>query len=69
MADLPTLDELLNRLIRSRGSRESDSLLEVYRRVASGERHPTKPPLPNNVVVLAAQAMVVLFNHVEEPPA
>ena len=67
MSDLPTLDELLNRLIKSRGSRESDSLVEVYRRVASGERHPTKPPLPNNVVVLAAQAMVVLFNHVEEP--
>lgn len=60
---LPTLNELLERLIRDVPFR--DSCKELYRRVASGERHPTEPPLPDNVIVFACQAMSVLFAHVE----
>ena len=63
MISPPTLDEFLERL--SSDVKYKDSAKEVYRRIASGERHPTKPPLPDNVIILAAQAMVVLFNEVE----
>ena len=58
----PTLEELLERLRRDVMYRES--CRELYRRVASGERHPTNPPLPENVVRLACQAMKILFNHI-----
>lgn len=61
--ELPTLEELLERLRRDVPFR--NSLREVYRRVANGERHPTSPPLPDDVVIFACQAMTVLFNHVE----
>ena len=66
MNKMPSLDEFLQRL----GSdvKFKDSAYEVYRRVASGERHPTEPPLPDNVIILAAQAMVVLFNESKKDP-
>lgn len=63
-ARMPTLDELLARLKSDVQYR--DQCRELYRRVASGERHPTEPPLPDNVVRLACQAMSVLFRHIEQ---
>jgi hypothetical protein len=59
----PTLDELLTRLSTDIHGR--DVLREVYAEVASGNRHPTSPPLPENVVVLACQAMVILLDHID----
>lgn len=61
---IPTLDDLFKQL-SSKGIYRV-KLKEVYRLVASGERHPTKPPLPEGVVVLACQAMVVLFSHLDD---
>lgn len=62
----PTLAELLDRL--KSDVHFKDQCRELYRRVASGERHPTNPALPPNVIVLACQAMTILFNHIENPP-
>lgn len=59
---MPTLAELLERLKKDGVFR--DQCRELYRRVAAGERHPTQPPLPPNVITLACQAMTILFNHV-----
>ena len=61
---IPTLGELLERLRSDVPSRES--CIELYRRVAAGERDPTNPPLPDNVVVFACQVMTILFRHVAE---
>ena len=44
------------------------NLRELCRRVAAGERHPTEPPLPDSVVIFACQALVVLFDHLEDHP-
>lgn len=60
---VPTFDELVQRLKKDARGREE--MREVFRRVACGERHPTKPPLPDNMVVLAAQAMTILFSHAD----
>ena len=61
---IPTLDELLERLKTDVRGRKH--MIKLYRRVAAGERHPTNPALPSNVVILAAQAMTVLFNHIDQ---
>lgn len=55
----PTFDNLKKRLQTPHGK----SLYNFYRIVASGERHPTNPPLPENTIVLAAQAMCILIKH------
>ena len=63
---MPTLEELLDRLRRT-DVPYRDSTIKLFRMVASGKRHPTNPPLPDNVVVLACQAMAILFEHVDNP--
>ena len=62
----PTLNELLERMRHYTPYRRS--AVQLYRQVASGKRHPTKPPLPESVVILACQAMAVLFEHVDNNP-
>ena len=63
MSSIPTLDNLLDRLRTDVTYRES--FREICRRVASGERHPTSPPLPENLVKFLCQAMVILINHAD----
>ena len=61
---MPTLNELLERLRRD--VRFRTQCKELYRQVACGERHPTEPPLPTDVIVFACQAVSVLFAHVDD---
>ena len=59
-----TLDELMNNLKKE--VKFKDQCKELYRQVACGERHPTKPPLPDSVVILACQYMYCFMEHVDK---
>lgn len=64
---VPTLDELVERLIPRPGETLTHSYLKsLYAEVASGTRDPIKNPLPSNLQILAAQVMVIVFTHVEK---
>lgn len=56
----PSLEELIKSL-KSDLDRNSP-LQEMYRQVASGERNVEQRPLRRSVVILACQAMVILYN-------
>lgn len=64
MTQQPTLDGLFLTLKQDHLYRAE--MIQLYRNVASGKRHPTEPSLPENVIILACQAMTILFEHVEE---
>ena len=57
MTKIPTLNELLNKL--SKPIENKDSVIKYYKLIADGTI--IKEPS----IVLAAQAMVILFNHVD----
>lgn len=57
---MPSLEDVIYR-IRFADSRYRKACRELYGRVASGKRHPNEPPLPDNVVRVAAQVMVILY--------
>lgn len=60
---VPSLDMLLARL---RGPfRGRDEMKELCCSVACGDRDPVFPPLPENVVRFACQAVVILMEHVD----
>lgn len=65
--NIPTIEELLKQL--KKDVKFKTHCLELYRQVASGERHPTEPPLPTNMVILACQAMVILLSNTDIPNA
>lgn len=63
-AMVPGFDELLERLRRKgRGDAE---MRELYRMVAAGERHPTRPkPLPDDFIKFTCQAMTILYEYAD----
>lgn len=63
---IPTMDELLARL---RTSQNPLAIREVCRRIASGERDPECAPNLRNVILLACQSMVILWDHALSDPS
>jgi hypothetical protein len=64
MMKIPTLSELLARFKKAEAYKMP--LKQAYNLVAAGIRDPEKKPLPKNMIVLASQAMVILFKAAED---